>query len=505
MLYSAAMPTPIHESAIGHLVREDGQEDLCFALWFPSQGKDRLTALVRELILPLAGERMVHGNASFQPVYFQRALGVAINAGAGLAFLHSHPAPGWQGMSTDDIQAEEGHAAATQGATGFPLLGLTAGNDGAWSARLWEKVGPRRYERRWCRSVRVVGDRLAVTFHPDLAPLPAFRTQLERTVSAWGPSRQAQLSRLTVGVVGAGSVGAPVAEALARMGIARIRLLDFDSVRPHNLDRLLHATTADAAQNRSKVYVLSAALRNSATADDFRCEPMEWSVVEEEGYRAALDCDVLFSCVDRPWPRSVLNFIAYGHLIPVIDGGIQLETQPGNRGLRRADWRAHVAAPNRRCLECLGQYDAGLVQAEREGYFENPTYIAELPTDHPIRRNENVFAFSLAAASLEVLQFLSMVIAPGGIGNPGAQIQHFITGTIDRDERSCNETCLYPTLIARGDCAGVIVTGKHPVAAGARDARQASNKPQGGSGEPTAPTPVQERRKVGWRGRWWPW
>jgi hypothetical protein len=218
MLYSAAIPSEVHASAVAHLVRADRQEDLCFGLWFPSQGRGRTSALLQSLILPRPGERAVHGNVSFTPAYFQRALGLAVEAGAGLAFLHSHPAPGWQDMSHDDIVAEDKHAAATKAATGLPLLGLTAGDDGAWSARLWEKVGPRQYERRWCRTVRVVGERLAVTYHPRLTAVPAFRTELTRTVSAWGPAVQADLARLRVGIVGAGSVGVPVAEALARMG-----------------------------------------------------------------------------------------------------------------------------------------------------------------------------------------------------------------------------------------------------------------------------------------------
>src|SRR5947209_15770217 len=151
--------------------------------------------------------------------------------------------------------------------------------------------------------------------------------------------------RLTVGIIGAGSVGSLVGEALARMGVSRIVLLDFDNVESLNLDRQLHATQSDAALHRPKVQVLAQAIRKSATAESFRVDPSRWSIAESSGYELALDCDILFSCVDRPWARSILNFIAFAHLIPVIDGGIAIRAKSSGDGLLRADWRAHVAAP----------------------------------------------------------------------------------------------------------------------------------------------------------------
>jgi len=300
MTFSAALTSALNSEATHHLIRKDGQEDLCFALWSPSQGTSRFSGLVQSLILPLDGERAVHGNASFQSAYYERALGLAVERRCGLAFLHSHPAHGWQGMSRDDIETETTYAPPTFGATGLPLLGLTAGTDEAWSARFWTRTAPRTYERQWCESVRVVGERLAVTYEDGQRPRPGFREELTRTVSAWGEDAQADLARLRVGVVGAGSVGSMVAEALARMGVADIILMDFDEVKRHNLDRLLHATSEDAEYRRPKVEVLARGLRQSATASNFRVTPLEYSVVEEAGYRAALDCDVLFSCVDRP-------------------------------------------------------------------------------------------------------------------------------------------------------------------------------------------------------------
>ena len=474
-MYAAALSTDTDRALVAHLDRADGQEDLCFALWRPSQGRDRLTALVAEPILPEEGERRVHGNVSFESRYYQRALTCALEQEAGLAFLHSHPnGRGWQGMSSDDIAAETGKAAQTLAATGLPLVGLTlATGDGGWSARLWQKTAPRTYKRRDCELVRVVGERLRVTYDDRQRPRPRLPQELRRTASAWGEEAQAHLARLRVGVVGAGSVGALVAEALARTGIERIRLIDFDTVEAVNRDRLLHTSVRDVFLRRAKVDTLARGLRRSATAAHPQIEPLEYSVVEEDGFRAALDCDVLFSCVDRPWPRYALNLIAYAHLIPVIDGGVAVERTKRGR-LRGANWKAHVSAPGRRCLECLEQYDAGLIQTERDGFFDDPDYIERLPDDHPIKRNENVFGFAMGCAALEVNQFLSMVVAPGGVSDVGAQNYHLNSGTIDRDERGCEPSCLFSNqLLGRGDHVGFKATGPHKAAADTRRQRAA--------------------------------
>lgn len=462
MNYSVALTSSLNKELSKHLLREDDQEDLCFALWYPSFGKSRKTALLKEIILPKAKERQVHGNASFNPQYFERAIGLALQKKTGLAFLHSHLGPGWQGMSRPDVIAEEGHAPAVQAATGLPFVGLTLATDNAWSARFWIKVRPRTYKRFWCETVRVIGaNGLEVTFMDKLLPPPSYREELKRTISAWGEKSQQKLARLRMGIIGVGSVGSIVAESLARMGINHIKLIDFDIVKKHNLDRLLHATLKDASRKRFKTNVISDAIQKSATAERFVSDKINFSITEENGLLEAMDCDLLFCCVDKPWPRSVLNYIAYAHLIPVIDGGIGVSVKR-NGTILSADWKAHIACPTRKCLECLEQYDPGLVQMEREGYLDDPSYIQGLPDNHILKRNENVFSFSLNLASLEILQMLSMVINPLGISNVGEQNFHFITGTMDvtRGEH-CGNNCLYPTITALGDRVGWTVTGKH--------------------------------------------
>jgi molybdopterin/thiamine biosynthesis adenylyltransferase len=461
--HSVAMTAEVDRLARKHLLRADRQEDICFALWHVSKGQTRTTALIERLLLPRRGERKVHGNASFEPIFLERAMAKAASSCAGLALLHSHPlGHGWQGLSRDDVIAEQSNAGAVFGATGQPFVGLTLAADGAWSARFWERTAPRTYPGAWCATVRVVGDRLAVTFMNKLAPPPPSTESQIRTVSAWGEESQAHLVRLRAGVIGAGSVGGMIAESLARTGFEDLVLIDFDIVKEHNLDRLNYATQRDVGH--LKVDVLADYLRPRATAASFKVCPVAAAVYEEEAYRAALDCDLLFSCVDRPWGRYALNLIAYSHLIPVIDGGIRARANRFGK-LAAADWRAHTATIGRPCLQCLDQYDPGHVQLEREGMLDDPKYIEALPKDHPLKARQNVFAFSMSCASFQTLQMLALVLAPLDQPNPGSQMYHFVGGFMEKPTfGSCNPECLFPAVTALGDTSGISPTGVRPAA-----------------------------------------
>lgn len=458
---SVAMTAEIDRLARARLLRSDRQEDICFGLWRMSKGQTRTSALIERLVLPRSGDRNVHGNASFEPIFLERAMAEAAATGAGLALLHSHPlGRGWQGLSRDDVIAEQSNAGAVFGGTGHPFVGLTLAGDGSWSARFWERTAPQTYPVAWCATARVVGDRLAVTFMDKLAPTPRPTEEQVRTVSAWGEESQAHLVRLRAGVIGAGSVGGMIADSLVRTGFEDVVLIDLDIVRKHNLDRLNYATQPDVG--RLKVDVLADYLRARATAARFKVCPVPAAVYEEQGYRAALDCDLLFSCVDRPWGRYVLNLIAYSHLIPVIDGGIRARANRFGK-LAAADWRAHTATIGRPCLQCLGQYDPGHVQLEREGLLDDPKYIEGLPKDHPLKARENVFAFSMSCASFQTLQMLAMVLAPLDQPNPGSQLYHFVGSVMEEPTfGSCHPNCLFPSLTALGDACGIPATGARP-------------------------------------------
>src|SRR5262245_14375373 len=177
-----------------------------------------------------------------------------------------------------------------------------------------------------------------------------------------------------------------------------------------------------------------------ATAADIDIHSVPFSLAEIDGYRAGLDCDVIFSCVDRPRARHILNHFAYAHLIPVIDGGIIARVRDGV--FRGADWQLQTVAPGRPCLECLGAYNPDDVSTEAAGKLDDPTYLNGLPADHRFKRNENVFPFSMNLASLEVMQFVALVTGAAGIHDLGIQRFRYVPGIMEQLPQSrCKDGC----------------------------------------------------------------
>ena len=424
------------------------QEDLCFALWRPSTAAHRLTAIVDDVILPDSGDRILNGNVSFTSDYMARSIITARERQMGLAFLHSHPGTGWQDLSSPDIIVERDVLAYPTAVTKLPLMGLTIGSDGYWSARVWRREG-RTFEPTWCDKIRIIGTAQYGVQFGRYASVPAPRRNvLRRTFDTWGRSGQETLSRLHVGVVGLGSVGGQVAEAVARLGVETITMVDPDLVEEHNLDRLLNTDVRDIG--RSKVDVAAEAVRRHSTAPSVEVVTVADSIHCRGAYESILGCDLIFSCVDRPLARDVLNFVAISHLIPVVDGGIAVQINPTARTIFSAHWRAQLVTPSHRCMRCREQYSTGAVMAELDGSFDDPEYISNLPDGYD-GFGANVFPFSQNLASMEVNLMLRYLLAPTWWPTVHAQTHQMITGETETDAATCGAACAFAVRVAKGD------------------------------------------------------
>lgn len=468
MTVSAAMIDVVDHELQRHLLRDDGQEDVCLAIYSPSTGRTRTTALINAPLLPRHGERAVHGNASFTGDYIVRgaSAAAAAAAGGGLVLLHSHPgATGWQGMSQPDYTTEQSYAHLVHELTGLPMMGMTLAGNGDWSCRRWSVDG----EPTHGESVRALSDHLRITWNDRLRPAPAVTASQERAVSSWGEIMQAWLARARVLVVGAGSVGLDVALRLAATGIVHIAVMDFDSLEIVNLDRMIGATRGDLLLARSKVEVAHRLMARAATADNPDLAPLDISICEPDGLAAALDYDVIISCVDRPWARSVLNTLAYADLIPVLDGGIGIDTFEDST-MRGATWRTHAVMPGQPCMVCNGQLDPAAAQKDKLGLFDDETYINSAGGTPTLAR-QNVALLSASVSAGLLAQFVSLMVAPGGMGVPGPLRYALVPHCLEHLSVTAPSNCAFEAATATGDCR-LSLTGPHPRAHDVQKARK---------------------------------
>lgn len=75
-------------------------------------------------------------------------------------------------------------------------------------------------------------------------------TRIERMIGREGLER---LSRAFVCVIGLGAVGSYATEALARAGVGRLRLVDFDEVRLSNINRQLYALQSTVGRKKCEL------------------------------------------------------------------------------------------------------------------------------------------------------------------------------------------------------------------------------------------------------------
>ena len=469
---SVAMTAATEEALVRRLDRDDGQEDICLATYRPSTGRTRVSAVIRTVVPPGCGDRRVHGNATITADYVLRAAAVAQEDDCGVVLLHSHPgARGWQKMSGPDRDCESSYTNLVRELTGLPLVGMTlATGDRTWSARHWDTGVGRSVDCTHCSNVRTVGERLAMSWNDTVRPAPRARESQKRTVSAWGAACQADLARRKILVVGAGSVGLDVVVRLAASGLCELTVMDFDMVEARNLDRLIGASGRDAALRRPKTHVANREATNAATAEGFSISSSSWSICEPEGLRLALDHDLIFSCVDRNWPRAVLNALAYTDLIPVIDGGIAIDVFESGE-MRNATWRSHVARPGRPCMGCNGQVDFGAVALEQQGLLDDPEYIKGSPGRRSLG-NANVAALSVNVAASVLAQYVSLSVAPAGLGDPGPLQYAFSVHSLARRDDASSPHCV----VEAAECAGdsrACLTGIHEEAVRLRQPSEA--------------------------------
>ena len=150
-----------------------------------------------------------------------------------------------------------------------------------------------------------------------------FSEQHLRNIQAFGRGTTQLLSSLRIGVVGCSGTGSPLIEALTRLGVGELILIDPDKVEHKNLNRIINTTIEDAEQSRLKTQILKEAILKMGF--DTKVFTYATNIYDDiQALKALSTCDVLFGCVDSIDGRHLLNRLASFYSLPYFDLGVKL-------------------------------------------------------------------------------------------------------------------------------------------------------------------------------------
>jgi hypothetical protein len=184
---------------------------------------------------------------------------------------------------------------------------------------------------------------------------------LLRNRQLFGEGTMRRLKNLAVAVVGYSGTGSIVVEQLARLGVGRLIVIEYDSIEQKNLNRILNATGEDADVGRLKVDVALRSVRAMGLGTDI--ETVDGNLIDSSVIRLVGGCDVLFGCVDSVEARHVMNRLATYYSLPYFDVGVRLDAD-GKGGIDQVCGSAHYLQPGGASLHSRGVYTMEEVRAE---------------------------------------------------------------------------------------------------------------------------------------------
>ncbi len=147
-----------------------------------------------------------------------------------------------------------------------------------------------------------------------------------------GEDGQRRLRESRALIVGCGALGSAQAEALARAGVGRLRIVDRDFVEESNLQRQTLFTEQDAREHVPKA--VAAKRRLAEINSDVECETEIIDVNNSNVERLIRDCDIVMDGTDNFATRYLINDACVKHQVNWIYGaavgsyGVTLTIRP---------------------------------------------------------------------------------------------------------------------------------------------------------------------------------
>ncbi len=441
------IPKPVFETVRKHLFSTPG-EHFAFMLARVTWSQGGPVFMVREAILiPDRDVKVTRKGWELRTEAILSVVNAAIRSGHGLVEAHNHGGRRPRFSLTDVDGLKDFSAYVLSSVRGRPYGATVWGDDLVYGEYFTPDGG-----RGTLRSLLVVGPALQQVISRD--DDDRIDLAFDRQLPWFTPAGQRMLSRLRVGVVGAGGTGSLVVQNLVYLGLRDFIVVDDDMADETSMNRLVTATAADLGT--AKGVLARRLVRSVAPSATVRYIPSK--LQSQTALDALKGVDVLLGCVDNDGARLILNELALAYQVPYLDVAVGIDAEEGR--LNVAGGRLCVVLPGGPCLYCMNEIDPTearfFLSTEEERAFQvERGYIRGMNVKAPAVVSLNAALAAMAASELAVL--VSGVRPVNhytefdmlGVGRPlGSQ---WVTPR--RVEK--NPNCIECSLAGAGDDAGI--------------------------------------------------
>lgn len=439
------------------LLKDSPLENAAFLLLGINKLDDEIQYLARRLITISGDGFRIKNNIhlDIQPNIINGIVSLCEANGMGLAVCHSHPEAidHLEYSPSDDFGENRLSRFFWENLPEFSFISLLLGPK-SLKGRVWIK---KKRITKPLNSISLIGARIEKNIIDDGQEILNIDEEVfDRQIQAFGLEGQQKISSKKIGIVGVGGVGSSVAEQLVRLGIKDLIIMDKDRYHKSNLTRMYgskdkHKHTWKfwgTQKSFPKVDLIKEHLLQINPSMNIKAK--HENIVLRKSAELMLDRDIIFSCTDDHWGRSIINQISYQYLIPTINIGMRIDT---NAELVSSGVVViHILRPDNPCLWCYEYLKGDIIAAESLPKEDRIQLIRENYVQNINSPAPSVLSFTTLGASMGLNLFLHMATGyMGNYGNYSSLGYDIFFGDVRRRTTNIKEDCICKRNLAFGD------------------------------------------------------
>jgi hypothetical protein len=416
-----------------HLFPGDHDEHGAVLLCGEVRTSTRHRLVVREVIPASDGVDYVPGTRGYRHLtgaFVTQQLRKAKDLGLVYLAVHNHGGRGTVAFSAADFQSHERGYPTLLQVSGKAVGGLVVAR-GAVAGDVWLPDGGRIE----LAETAVIGHELLLMRDGQspsaISQATTFGSeQHARQSLMFGDQGQRLLGRMRVAVVGAGGVGMLIVQALSRLGVGELVVVDPDVISISNLSRLPEARMSDAGLGPHRGFLGRLFRRPAAPPrrkvdlakqiaqganPHMRVEALAADVADDQVAQQLRDCDFIFLAADTMLARDVVNQIAFQFLIPTLQVGSKVVLDTDNGDVRDVFAVVRSLGSTPGCLRCNGLINVAKLTEEALDSDEQRKH--QRYVDEPQIEAPSVITINAMGVGWAVNDFMQYAT---GIGRPDA-------------------------------------------------------------------------------------